>query len=436
MSVAETCFIGIDLGTSGCRTIAIDPGGAVIASSRAAMPESLRSADGGSEQQPEDWWQAASTTLADVIGQTDARVKAICVDGTSSSLLLCDADGRPCSPALMYDDQRAKDEAAIIERHAPAGSAARGASSALAKLMFLLRTPHSAGRARHAVHQADWIASRLTGRFGVSDENNALKLGYDPQQRKWPQWFEPLAVPASLLPRVSVVGDVLGTVSGQTAERFGLEPDTLVVAGTTDSNAAFLAAGATHCGEAVTSLGSTLVLKVLGERPVNAATYGVYSHRIGERWLIGGASNTGGSVLRRFFSDTELVALSAQIDPTTDSGLDYYPLPATGERFPIADPTLPARLAPRPTDKVRFLQGILEGIARIEAVGYRCLAELGAPYPVRVLSCGGGAANENWLRLRQRLLGVPVERATHDEAAYGSALLARQALVRREPTPS
>ena len=92
-----------------------------------------------------------------------------------------------------------------IKAAAPAESGAHGPSAALAKLLHL---PAHGIRAqvRHAVHQADWIAGRLAGRFGVSDENNALKLGYDPVTRSWPDWLDALDVPRDLLPEVLVPG--------------------------------------------------------------------------------------------------------------------------------------------------------------------------------------------------------------------------------------
>jgi sugar (pentulose or hexulose) kinase len=82
------------------------------------------------------------------------------------------------------------------------------------------------------------------------------------------------------------------------------------------------------------------------------------------------------------------------------------------------------RLSPRPGDDRHFLHGLLEGIARIEADGYRRLAELGAPSPRRVLTIGGGAGNATWTALRQRLLGIEVLPAARQQAAYGAALLA------------
>ncbi len=118
--------------------------------------------------------------------------------------------------------------------------------------------------------------------------------------------------------------------------------------------------------------------------------------------------------------------LRSPIDPETDSGLDYYPLCRTGERFPIADPDLRPRLSPRPASDARFLHGLLEGLARVEAAGYARLEALGAPRPRRILTTGGGAWNDCWRRLRERLIGVPVLVARQTEAAYGSALLAQR----------
>jgi hypothetical protein len=129
-------------------------------------------------------------------------------------------------------------------------------------------------------------------------------------------------------------------------------------------------------------------------------------------------------VLRQYFDDARIRALSAGIDPSVPSGLDYYPLPAPGERFPRHDPTLEPRLSPRPPDDQLFLHGLLEGIARIEAAGYQRLTEVGAPSPRRILTIGGGAGNATWTAMRQRLLGRPVLPARHQQAAYGAALLA------------
>jgi hypothetical protein len=306
---------------------------------------------------------------------------------------------------------------------APQDCAARGANSSLAKLLHLLESRPETDAL--ATHQADWLNGRLCGRFGVTDENNALKLGYDARRRCWPDWLDALSLPPGCLPQVRVPGTPLGRIEAALSRRWGLAPDTQLVCGTTDSTAGVIATGASNPGDAVTALGSTLVLKVIASEPVTAAEYGVYSHRLGDRWLVGGASNSGGAVLNRYFNACRLEQLSARIDASRPTGLDYYPLPGVGERFPLADPHKRPMLAPRPDSDVVFLQGLLEGIAGIEAKGYRLLADLGAPYPQRVLSVGGGAHNAQWTQIRRRLLNVPVQPARYGEAAYGAALLAR-----------
>jgi hypothetical protein len=227
-----------------------------------------------------------------------------------------------------------------------------------------------------------------------------------------------------LLPKVHAPGTILGNVAADFAKLFGLEPDTEVVCGTTDGVAAFLAAGAIQPGNAVTSLGSTLVLKLLSEQPVYSALHGVYSHRLGKYWLAGGASNSGGAVLLQYFKIEQMREMTPLLDPDSPTGLDYYPLPDVGERFPINDPHLGPRLEPLPPDSVTFFQGMLEGIAQIEADGYRLLAQLGATPLTEVRTTGGGAQNPAWTRMRERVLGVKMKPAHAGAAAYGAALLA------------
>jgi sugar (pentulose or hexulose) kinase len=424
-------YIGLDIGTGGVRALAIDDDGNERARGEAPLPATRR-AGGRSEADPEDWWAALRQALAALPQEVRAQTAALAVDATSTTLMLCDAAGSPLAPALCYDDARAVAQAERIAGIAPPDSAVHGPGSGLAKLLWLLE--HTTDeRATQALHQADWIAGRLSGRFGISDANNAIKLGYDARTGQWPDWLGALLPDTALLPRqVLAPGSVIGLIDPRVAESLDLPTHARIVAGTTDGVAATLATGIDRPGQAVTSLGTTLVLKVVTEAAVFDADCGVYSHRVGGYWLAGGASNTGGGVLARYFDAATLAALSARIDPDEESGLDYYPLTAPGERFPQADPAYAPRLEPRPVDDLRFLHGLLEGMARIEHAGYRRLAELGAPYPETVLSAGGGASNATWTRIRARVLGVPVRRAAHDQAAYGAALLARRGILRAD----
>jgi sugar (pentulose or hexulose) kinase len=376
------------------------------------------------QQNPEIWWEAVLAVLAAMAKSLDPkRVRRIAVDGTSGTLLLIDGRGRPLTPGFMYNDARARPQAERIAEVAPPESGAHGPTAALAKLLYFT-DDGATGAARHAVHQADWIAGNLAGRHGASDENNALKLGYDPVARAWPGWLAALGVATELLPVVHAPGTVIGRIAPALADKFGFAGTVEICVGTTDGVAAFIATQASGIGDAVTSLGSTLTLKILSDRPIFAPAMGVNSHRLGERWLAGGASNSGGAALLAHFSAAEIAELSAALRPDIPTGLDYYPLPAPGERFPVCDPALQPRVSPRPDDPALFLQGLLEGVAAVEALGYRRLAELGAPPARRVISVGGGAGNTAWSAIRARLLGVPVTTAATVESAFGAALLA------------
>lgn len=324
----------------------------------------------------------------------------------------------------MYNDARASNEAQKIAQIAPAESAVHSATSALAKLMWF--SEDLPPKATYALHQADWVAAKLGAQPGCSDENNALKLGYDPIHQSWPKWLTQLLTPDSqaLLPQVVSVGSPIGQVSSAWLARWNLTHPIKLLAGTTDSNAAALASGITMPGQACTSLGSTLVLKLISDRPIFAPEYGVYSHRIGNQWLVGGASNTGGQVLLEYFSPEQMKVLERKLDPAHETGSDYYPLLKPGERFPENAPNKKPRLSPRPASDLEFFQGLLESMARIEARGYQLLHTLGAPKVSHIMSAGGGSQNNAWQTLRRRYTGVPVQRALHTEAAYGSALIA------------
>jgi sugar (pentulose or hexulose) kinase len=415
---AAATTIGIDVGTSGVRAALVDAGGAPLGIGSARLAHADR-------RDPACWWQTVEAALAALKASADlSGVGAIAVDGTSGTILILNDSGQPMREASLYNDQAPEAAVRAVLAAAPAGSAAGGAASPLAKLLSVQDEP---GTARLA-HQADWIAAQLGAALGISDENNALKTGYDPVRRCWPGWLRDLGIRASLLPEVVEPGTPVGTIDPALAARFGLPADVVIGAGTTDGCAAYLATGADRVGEAVTSLGTTLTVKQLCDRPIFAPEYGIYSHRLGERWLAGGASNSGGAALARHFTPDALVALSARIDPARESGLDYYPLPSPGERFPIADSHWAPRETPRPADDAQFLHGLLEGIARIEALGYRRLADLGAPALAAVRTVGTGARNAAWTAIRRRVLGVDLMAARSEEAAVGAAALALRAM--------
>ena len=169
----DPAFLGIDIGTSGIRASCIDNEKQELFSQHIAF-ESQLPVQGKNEQDPNAWLVLLDDLLIEVSTRLNGlngsyQIKAISVDGTSSTLIACKKDGNALSPALMYNDQQSQKQAEIIKSFAPAQSAVFGASSSLAKALNLLeRYPQT----EIFCHQADWLASSLTGSYGISDENN------------------------------------------------------------------------------------------------------------------------------------------------------------------------------------------------------------------------------------------------------------------------
>ncbi|KAJ6385968.1 hypothetical protein OIU77_029017 [Salix suchowensis] len=338
--VGERLYLGMDFGTSGARYALIDKQGTIHSEGKREYPVLMR----------------YFSLLEDIPIHLRPLVASISIDGTSATTLIVDSNtGEPLWRPFLYNES-CPDALPTVKSVAPANHTVCSGSSTLCKLVSWWNIEGSNKKSALLLHQADWLLWLLHGKLGVSDYNNALKVGYDPCE--------------------------------EIRTQFGFQEDCIVCAGTTDSIAAFLAARATQPGKAVTSLGSTLAIKLLSTTRIDDARFGVYSHRLDDKWLVGGASNTGGAVLKQFFTDEQLQKLSEQINPMEASPLDYYPLKAVGERFPVADPNLVPRLHPRPESDVEYLHGILESIAHIE----------GATQVEEVLTAGGGAKNEKWTK--------------------------------------
>ena len=277
-------FLGLDFGTSGARACVVGSDKAIVREQRIDFPDANR-------QAPQDWRTALHTLLSALPGDIASGLHGIAIDGTSGTVLLCDAGLEPCSPALLYHDNRAQQQAAQLKELAPDGHIVCTATSGLAKFLWLTRkcaTEHSA----YFLHQADWLTALLSGQPGISDYHNALKTGYDAGQLCWPDWIS--ALPHThLLPRVLAPGAVIGPIRPDIAAHFGINTQCAIHAGTTDSTAAFIASGVDGLGTGVSTLGTTLVLKQLSPKRIDAPGFGVYSHRYGNLWLAGGASNAG-----------------------------------------------------------------------------------------------------------------------------------------------
>eukprot|EP00981_Chlorochromonas_danica_P003459 scaffold654_cov207-Ochromonas_danica.AAC.44 len=436
--------LGLDFGTSGVRACLLEKCGADHSHDDQTIVhfESLSWDSQEDRSNPTAWIHALPRLLHRWPKSVREEIDSVSVSGTSATALLYDYKTKEVTRSpCMYDysilqqagskDQSEQVMALLRGRDASVASP----TSTLAKLLSW-HFQHSLLPSERLAHQADWITWNLLGKEGdcSSDWHNSLKLGFDVEKLEYGSWmkdlFHQIDLPWTVLPHVSKPGTRLGKVHGLLADQLGLSSTRCeVVAGTTDSIAAFLAAELTQPGQAVTSLGSTLVIKLLSKTRVEDVSRGIYSHRLGDLWLVGGASSAGCAIFRHLdFSNEELVQRSREIDPMTACSLDYYPLIKPGERFPVNDPYKLPKLEPQPHDRTELLRGLFHGLARIEADGYAALEQLGASPLEEVFTAGGGAKNEVWQEIRSRTLGKPVSQARHMDSAYGSALLAFNAI--------
>jgi sugar (pentulose or hexulose) kinase len=408
--------LGVDLGSSGLRIALVEPGGAKLLEETSPYPTRL--------EDPWSWVNGLELLCARLPSALRSRVGAIAIAGTSGTLLLCRPDGQPGPGALglaLPYHHCCTEQAAAAAALAGGGPAA-SASGSLARALHLLAQAEHSGEAGPWLlrHQADWLMGWLMGNWRRGEEGNNLRLGWDLQRQRWSGAIA-LQPWASGLPEICASGTVLGTLAAGPAQRLGLPSHSQVVAGSTDANAGVLAAEP-RSGDGITVLGTTLVLKQFSPKPIEGA--GISCHRVAGRWLVGGASNAGAGILRRFFSDGQIAELSRQIDPSQPTGLRLRPLPARGERFPVDDPNLEPVLEPRPISDGRYLQALLEGLTAIEQAGWQRLRAAGAPPLERVITLGGGARNPQWRQLRQQSLTVPVLNRPGLSAALGMARLA------------
>lgn len=431
-------FFGIDIGTQGARVVLMDAAGELVASAEEVFPLSEASRE---EQPAEQWWDACVRLLVTVTEaasrQVDiSAVTAVAVTSTSGTVIPLDAKYMPLYPAIMYSDPRSAAEGRrcqeAAQRYYPGGYSGFNASSGLSKMVwFAGRYPSLTERIHLWVHAADLITGRLSGRWGVTDDTNSLKSGFDVKERIWPSYiYEQLPIKREWLPEVVRSGTPIGTMSVELASRLGLRDGIQVVAGMTDGCASQVASGAVSLGDWNTTIGTTMVIKGVTVRELKDSGDCLYNHRHPEGyWMPGGASNTGGDWVTRDFRE-DLVGLNKAAAGLIPTGLMAWPLIRRGERFPFvaaeAEGFGPEAWGDSPgglSAAHRFAAN-MEGVAYIERYAYDMIRRLSGEEIKAVFTAGGASNSEVWLTIRSSVLNLPLYKMMHVTGAAGAAILA------------
>lgn len=433
MTQTTEVVVGLDMGTSGARAIAMSLAGEIEAEGSARLPADATTVAGPCvEQNPQAWNSAAQQALRAMTSQLPpgTKILGLAVDATSGTFLFVDRHNQPASPGYMYNDQRATDvasevAAALQETLSPYGIQ-MAVSFALPKIVHLLRQhPDRASTGQRIVHQTDWLVGMLCGDFATTDISTALKTGADPGTLTWPAAIEQLGVPRAMLPRLVLPGTELGQVTAHAAEQTGIPRGTPIVAGCTDGTAGLLASGAKEVGDLNVTLGTTLVFKAIAPQPLLDPAGAIYNHRHpAGGYLPGAASSTGAEWVEALFPGADLEALGQQVFSVLPTAAIAYPLSKVGERFPLSWPAARGFGLDLIADPVQRFAAGMEGVAYLERMGMERFEQLGLPIHDTLYATGGGVASDAWLRIRasvsRRTLAVP----THAGCCVGAAVLA------------
>lgn len=422
-------YLGIDLGTQSVRVLAVTEDGIVAAS--AAQPlKSMRSQE-RHEQEPELWWRAVALCCRSVMSTIghNTEVKGLAVDATSGTILLMDDQLRALTPGLMYDDNRARDEATLVNAAAEPLFREWGyrmqPSWALNKLLWLAHSFKPIANVRLA-HQNDFIHARLAGMRLASDSSHSLKSGFDLIRLQWP-WplMEQLQLEPSLFPPVVLPGKRIGCVNASGSEETGIPAGTPIFSGMTDGCAAQIASGATSVGSWNSVIGTTIVVKGVTRERLHDPLGVIYSHRsVDNLWLPGGASSTGAGLIASEFAPEDLDRLNAATLGQPPARIVVYPLAGEGERFPFAAPDARSFSLGQAASKQERFHAILQGIAFIERLAFDALRNIGAPTGGALTVSGGATRSDALNQIRADVLNREIAIPAVVEAAFGMAVLA------------
>ncbi len=404
-------LIGLDVGTSGVKAIAVSADGEVVASAAASYPLSTPR-PGWSEQDPNDWWRAAESCLARL---PDGPVG---LSGQMHGLVTLGADERVLRPAILWNDQRTAAECAEIEARvglerliALTGNRALPGFTAPKLLWLRSHEPEVYAQIRHVLLPKDYVRLRLTGEQAIDVADASGTLLFDVAGRRWSEEVcGALEVPLEWLPRAH---------------------ESPAIAGAGDQAAAALGIGITAPGPVSVVLGTSgVVFAVLpAYAPDPEARVHVFCHAVPGTWHAMGVmlSAAGSAAWLRRVLDADLQTLDAEAagwEPGVE-GLLFAPYLA-GERTPHADANARGAFTGLSVrhDRGALWRALLEGVAYGLRDSLELLRALGVRPEVGRVS-GGGARSGLWLRIVSAVLGLPLERTVSEEgSAFGAALLA------------
>jgi xylulokinase len=443
-------LLGIDVGTTGAKAILISAEGRVLGSATTEYPL-LMPQPGGTEQDPEAWWNATTTSVRRVLEGariSSSEVTGIGLTGQMHGLVPLDKTGQVLRPAILWNDQRTVEECAWITDRIGAARILQLTGNPILsgftapKIIWMRRhEPDLYRQITHILLPKDFVRYRLTGEFAIDVADASGTSLFDVSRRTWStEMLHALDIPKQWLPRVAESPEVVGTVSRSAAAAWGLPNGLPVVAGAGDQAAQAVGTGIVREGVVSVTIGTSGVvfahLDAVHANP--GGRLHLFCHAVPGRWhMMGVMLSAGGSLrwlrdsirhetwLRANRDPYDVMSEEAATVPVGAEGLIFLPY-LTGERTPHADPRARGAFIGLTLRHQRphLIRAVMEGVA----MGLRDSLELirGIGLPVtEIRASGGGARSPLWRQILSDLFQADIVTvSTTEGAAFGAALLA------------
>ncbi len=449
-----SAMLGIDIGTSGTKTLAIDAEGQILASAMETYPCHVPKPL-WSEQDPNDWWEATVKSVRQVLRKARlkaADVKAIGLSGQMHGSVFLDKDNKIVRRAILWNDQRTAAECAEIEQRAGgrrsliemvANPALTGFTAP--KILWLRNhEPKHFARTRKILLPKDEIRRRLTGEFATDASDASGMLLLDVAKRNWSkELLSRLELDTDLLATVYESEQVTGNLTPEAARLLGLSTECVVVGGAGDCAAGAVGNGIVQRGVLSTSIGTSGVMFVHSD-DVKIDPEGrvhTFCHAVHGKWHMMGVTLAAGGSLQWFRNELcqndvalakrlkkdvyDLLTEEAAATSKGADGLFFLPY-LSGERTPHADPDARGSFVGLTMAHTRghVIRAIMEGVAYSMRDSLDIFEQLGVPIR-QIRASGGGSRSPLWRQIQADVFGRKVATINSEEGpAYGVALLA------------
>lgn len=426
-------FMGIDLDTQSVRVVVADMSGNVVVSDEQAY-ETLYPQAGWAEQRPADWWRCLNTAVANVTDKLSIglrySISAISVCATSPTIIPVDENGEALTNAIMWMDNRAVKETELVNAtHHPILDYCGGEDSVewtIPKMLWIKNNqPEIYQKSYKIIEQLDYINHKLCGKFTNSVCQAACKAHYVACEGGWSDDFFNQAgledYKDKMILDVTRVGDVLGTINKDFAEKYDLNPEMLVVQGGIDAHIGMLGLGVARPGKMAMIMGTSFVQLAFAnadEKLKLDGIWGPYNEPVvPNAWLLEGGQISAGSIVKWFMREFDLNKMEnpyaymneqvEKIAPGSDGlvALDFF----QGNRTPYKDPNAKGVIYGLTLShtKAHIYRALLESVALGTKNIIDNFEKQGCPVDM-VVGCGGVTKDATWMQIIADATGKPI----------------------------